>query len=244
MTVEPDFVEESIVTKQKAFMNSTTLLRVLLFTVILFAVFWLAYLLGFDIRAFTPERMKNFVLSYGVWAPVIYILVYGQPIVPLPASIMTVTAGLAFGPFWGTLGALAGANIRASGQFVIARWLGRDVVAKLLRGKVAQLDRKVGENGFSTVFLIRLVPNVPFDMQNYTLGVSKIRFTDFASATALAMIPGTIALVYLGHSFTDPANIWKAVLAILAIIGLVFWQRSWKKTHKDMSEIKVVKKTN
>lgn len=242
MNTEPDLIEESAVIKQKVFMNSATLFRVLLFAVILFIVFWLAYLLGFDIRIFTPERVKNFILSYGRWAPVIYILSYGQPIIPLPASIMTVTAGLAFGPLWGTLAAMAGANIRASGQFIIARWLGRDTVAKLLRGRVAQLDQKIGENGFSTVFLIRLLPNVPFDMQNCTFGISKVRYTDFALASALAMIPGTVAIVYLGHSFTDPDNLWKAALAFLAIIGLIFWQRSWKKTHKNIPEIKVTEK--
>jgi len=225
--------------KQNAFLNSATLFRMLIFAGVIFVILWLAYLLGYDIRTLTPERMKNFVLSYGIWAPAIYLLAYGQPLIPLPASIMTVTAGLAFGPFWGTLGALAGANMRACGQFTIARWLGREAVIKLLHGKVAALDRKIGEHGFSTVFLVRLVPNVPFDMQNYSFGVSKVRFTDFAIATSLALIPGTIALVYLGHSFTDPTNLWKVGLAVLAIIALVFWQRTWKKTHKDIPHIEV-----
>jgi uncharacterized membrane protein YdjX (TVP38/TMEM64 family) len=173
----------------------------------------------------TPEKVRALVLSFGVWAPIVYLAAYGQPVVPLPASVMTITGGLAFGPWWGTWAALTGATVRACGEFLIARLLGRQVVERLLRGKLAAWDAKLAANGFTAVLLIRLVPNLPFDMQNYGLGFSRVRFSAYAPATILGMIPGSFAYVYLGYSLTDPAQLWKLGLAVLLILGLVAMQR-------------------
>jgi len=190
---------------------------------------WVAQALGFDVRRLSPERVREFVLSFGVSAPLIYLLTYGQPIIPLPASVMTITGGLAFGPLWGTLGALAGATARACGQFGIARLFGREAVTRLLKGKIATLDQRLGENSFKAVLFIRLIPNVPFDMQNYGLGFSRAKFLPFAAATFLGMIPGAFALVYLGYSLTDPQQIWKLGVATLLIIGLMVATSKWKR---------------
>jgi len=203
---------------------------------------WLAFLAGvgvavrvleIDMTQVSPERIKTFMLSFGLWAPLVYLAVYGQPIVPLPASIMTIAGGLAFGPLWGTLGALCGATTRACGQFGIARALGREAVAKLLKGRGAKLDAKIGEHGFKAVLLVRLIPNVPFDMQNYALGFSRVRFTPFAFGTLLGMIPGSFAFVYLGYSLTDPKNLWKLGVAILVIIGLMIGQQRLKPRRAE-----------
>lgn len=180
----------------------------------------------------TPERIRAFVLSFGLWAPLIYLAAYGQPVVPLPASVMTITGGLAFGPAWGTLAALVGATIRACSEFLVARLLGREAVAKLLKGKAATLDQRIGEHGFQTVLLIRLIPSLPFDMLNYGLGFSRVRFGPYAMASFLGMMPGSFAYVYLGYSLTDPKQLWKLGLAIVLIIGLILGQRAWSKRHR------------
>jgi uncharacterized membrane protein YdjX (TVP38/TMEM64 family) len=184
--------------------------------------------IGVDLTRLSPERVRAFVVSFGGLAPLVYLAAYGQPVVPLPASVMTITGGLAFGPAWGTAAALAGATLRACTQFGVARLLGRDAVAKLLKGGVASLDQKIGEQGFKTVLLIRLIPNLPFDVQNYGLGFSRVRFASYAIATFLGMIPGCFAFVYFGYSLTDPKQIWKLGLAVALVAGLIFAQRAWK----------------
>jgi len=184
---------------------------------------------GVDVSGVTPERVREFVLSFGLLAPVVYLAAYGQPIVPLPASVMTITGGLAFGPAWGTLAALGGATLRACSEFLVARLLGRRVVEKLARGRAASLDQRISAHGFHAVLLIRLIPNLPFDMQNYGLGFTKIRFVPYALATFLGMIPGAFAYVYLGYSLTDPQQIWKLGVAILLIIGLMLLTTQWNK---------------
>lgn len=213
-------------------MRRSTWLRMGLFALIAVGVYAIARAAGFDVRHVTPERVRAFVLSFGIWAPAIYLLVYGQPVVPLPASVLTITGGLAFGPAWGTLAALVGATIRACTEFLVARLLGREAVAKLLKGKAASLDQRIGEHGFQTVLLIRLIPSLPFDVLNYGLGFSRVRFAPYAAASFLGMIPGSFAYVYLGYSLTDPKQLWKLGLAILLIVGLVFAQRAWRKRNR------------
>lgn len=207
-------------------------LKVGLFVLIAVGIYAIARVAGFDVRQVTPERIRAFVLSFGIWAPAIYLLVYGQPVVPLPASVLTITGGLAFGPAWGTLAALVGATIRACTEFLVARLLGREAVAKLLKGRVAALDQRIGEHGFQTVLLIRLIPSLPFDMLNYGLGFSRVRFAPYLVASFLGMIPGSFAYVYLGYSLTDPKQLWKLGLAILFIVGLGFAQRAWRRRNR------------
>lgn len=196
---------------------------------ILIGLGWGLRLLGIDLTYITPERVRTFVLSFGVWAPTIYLLLYAQPIVPVPASLMTIAAGLAFGSLWGILAGLTGATTRACLQFAIARRLGREMVAKMLKGRIASLDQQIGNNGFRAVLLIRLIPNFPFDIQNYGLGFSRVKFLPFATATFLGMVPGTFAFVYFGYSLTDPKQLWKLLLAIVIVVAIMFLPRLWKR---------------
>jgi uncharacterized membrane protein YdjX (TVP38/TMEM64 family) len=210
-------------------------LKLLGFAALMLACLFGLRAIGIDVFAIRPERVRVFVLSFGVWAPLIYLLVYSQPIVPFPVSILTLAGGLAFGPVWGTLAAVTGATTRACGQFGLAHVLGRHTIAKLFRGRVAALNNKIGANSFQAVLWIRLIPNVPFDMQNYGLGFSKVRFGPFALATVVGLLPGCFVFVYLGYSLTDPNQVWKFLLAILLLACLPLLTKLWTQRHPPRS---------
>ncbi len=188
--------------------------------------------LGIDVATVSPQRVRQFVLSFGALAPLVYLVAYGQPLVPLPAMVMTLTAGIAFGPIWGVPAALIGSTVRACGQFLIAKRLGRETVERFLKGRLSRLDEQIGQNSFRTVLLVRLIPNFPFDVQNYGLGFTQVRFLPYAVATFLGMLPGSITYVYLGYSLTDLRNAWKIMVATLFVVGLVFGQRWYVKRRK------------
>ena len=209
-------------------MKGSMWVKLLCFVAIVIGCGLVLRLLAVDLTQFTPQHVRTFILSFGLWAPAVYLAAYGQPLVPLPASVMTLAGGLAFGSVWGTLAALGGATLRACTEFLVARLLGREAVAKLLKGTVASLDEKLGQNSFKAVLLIRLIPNVPFDMQNYGLGFSRVRFGPYLLATVLGIVPGSFAYVYLGESLTNPKQIWKLGVAILLIVGLIVGQSALK----------------
>ena len=206
-------------------MNRSTLRKLGLFVVVVLGISWGLRAVGFNVTSLTPERVRAYVLSFGPLAPVIYLAVYGQPLVPLPASVLTMAGGLAFGPLWGLAAAVCGATIRASGQFLIARRLGRDLVVRLLRGSAERIDTRVGTHGFATVLLIRLIPNFPYDIQNLALGISRVRFWPYALATFLGILPASIVFVYLGDALIDSGQAWKLLAAVLLVICMVWLQR-------------------
>lgn len=198
--------------------------KALLALAALSAAWWLMVRSGLDPRHLSQDAVRQFVLSFGVWAPVIYLATYGQPFVPMPASIMTIAGGLAFGPVAGTALSLSGATLRACGQLGIARWMGRDAVSKLLKGQVAALDQQIGERSFRTVFWLRMFPCLPYDVQNYALGFSRVKFWPFALATVLGILPWTVAFVYFGDALVDPRRFWimfAALVAGMAVFALI-----------------------
>lgn len=187
---------------------------------------------GGDPRRWSPEAIKAYMLSFGQLAPLVYLIAYAQPIIPLPASMMTLAGGLAFGPMWGSVAAVTGAWTRACGQFALVRLFGREAVAPLLKGRVMKLDQRIGERGFLTVMLIRMVPNIPFDVQNYTLGLSRIRFGPYALGSLAGLLPTTVAYVYLGYSLTDLRRTWKLLLAIGVVAAVAWGQRRLSRRIK------------
>ena len=58
--------------------------------------------------------------------------------------------------------------------------------------------RAVTEDGGKIVVLLRLSPLIPFNLQNYLLGVTAIPFAHFVAATFAGIIPGTALYTYLG----------------------------------------------
>lgn len=175
---------------------------------------------GWSLASLRPGHIREFVLSFGAWAPAAYLVLYGQPIMPLPASVLMMAGGLAFGPTLGLVMALSAATIRAGGQFGLARWLGRDALTRLLRGRAALLDHYLGDHGFRTVLLIRLIPNFPCDIQNFGLGCSRVKFVPYILATLVGLLPIVWAFVSLGDTIAGPRRFWQAIGVLIALIAL------------------------
>jgi uncharacterized membrane protein YdjX (TVP38/TMEM64 family) len=66
------------------------------------------------------------------------------------------------------------------------------------------VDAAIGEQGFKIVALLRLSPVFPFNVLNYGLGLTRVRFRDYALA-CVAMAPGTLLYVYYGRVAGDLA---------------------------------------
>lgn len=147
--------------------------------------------------------LEGWIRGLGVWGPLAYAAVYVVAVVALvPASAMTVAAGALFGPLVGTAVVSAGSTIGAALAFLIARHLARDAVARRVRRypRFHAIDRAIGEGGWKVVALLRLSPAVPFNLQNYLYGLTRIRFWPCVLTSWVAMLPGTLMFVYLGHA--------------------------------------------
>jgi uncharacterized membrane protein YdjX (TVP38/TMEM64 family) len=190
---------------------------------------------GLRVSDLTPERIRTLITSFGVMAPLIYFLVYAQPIIPLPISVLAMAAGLAFGLAGGMVLTLAAATVRGCGQFLIARTLGREAVASRLKGRLASLDQWIRKRSLTTVIWVRIIPNVPYDMQNYALGFSPVPFSTFALGTFVGMIPSLFAWVSVGSALSEPKHRWTVAAAIAVLGGLWFLQHRFSRRGRPSS---------
>ena len=163
------------------------------------------------------ERVQRALDGAGALAPLLYLafLIVQAVIAPLPAPAVAMAGGYGFGVVEGFFLTWAGSLIGGVVSFGISRLFGRRFVAGSPR--VVRLDRFVEEHGAVLIFVLRLIPLLSFDAISYAAGLSSIRFRGFLLATALGMMPGTFAFVYLGGS--EPGLWTWAVLLGLAVLA-------------------------
>jgi uncharacterized membrane protein YdjX (TVP38/TMEM64 family) len=139
----------------------------------------------------------------GYWGPGIVVALYVVACVLfLPGSVLTIGAGLIFGFWIGIVTVSLGATLGACAAFWVGRTVGRGWVAKKIAGnaKFAALDEAVGREGFKIVLLTRLSPVFPFNLLNFAFGLTRVNFRNYALASWIGMLPGTVMYVYIGSA--------------------------------------------
>ena len=172
----------------------------------------------------TPRSMKNYICSFGTLAPVMYIFMFTVvPLTLFPDAVIAVAGGLIFGVWFGTIYTVIGAACGGTLSFFISRLYGRGIVEKLSKGKVKWFDEGVEKRGFIFIFILRLIPLIPFDVISYGAGLSKIKYKDFGLATILGVIPGVWVYTNLGdkstHLFSTEFFMAVAILILLIIVS-------------------------
>jgi uncharacterized membrane protein YdjX (TVP38/TMEM64 family) len=180
-------------------------------------------------RQWTIE-LVSWIRDRGPTSAVVFAAAYVlAAVLLLPGSALTLGAGFIYGAFWGSLLVIPSATIGAIVAFAISRRMARGWVARKVEGdhRFAALDRAIGRTGFKIILLTRLSPIFPYNFLNYALGITDVRMRDYAAATALGMLPGTIMYVYLGSLVTTAADLGEQragswfywVGGIVAVVG-------------------------
>lgn len=137
------------------------------------------------------------------WAAPAFVAVYAvRPLVLLPASLLTIAAGVLFGPVGGVAVAVVGANLSALVAFLVGRTFSPERLAAVgdgTEGFLARWSERLRRRGFATVIVLRLA-FVPYDLVNYASGFLRIGVVPFLVATAIGSLPGTVAFVLAGAS--------------------------------------------
>lgn len=143
----------------------------------------------------------------GAWGPIAFIAGYALAVLLFaPGSVLTLAAGALFGLLHGVLYVFVAATLGSAGAFLVARYVARPYIERRLQGNqtLAAIDRAIGAGGRKIVFLLRLSPVFPFNLLNYALGLTRVRFSDYILAS-VGMIPGTLLYVYYGKLAGDVA---------------------------------------
>jgi uncharacterized membrane protein YdjX (TVP38/TMEM64 family) len=151
------------------------------------------------------DRLESLIRMSGAWAPLTYIVFYSfRSLLFFPASVLTIIAGILFGPWFGLLFTIIGENISANLSFVVGRYFMEDFDQSLESNNrfINTAFCSTRKNGFLTVLIMRL-SFVPFDLVGYFSGVCNIKQKDFALGTLLGTIPGLLTFTMLGSSVRD-----------------------------------------
>jgi len=149
----------------------------------------------------------QWVNGLGVWGPIVFIVGYAVAAVAfVPGSLLTLAAGAIFGLAQGVCYVFIAAVLGSSAAFLVSRYVARAAIERRLthNPRFAAIDRAVGVQGRKIVFLLRLSPVFPFNLLNYGLGLTQVRFADYVAAS-VGMLPGTLLYVYYGKLAGDVA---------------------------------------
>lgn len=177
---------------------------------------------------FDPDTLRIWFAEFGVWASVIYVLVYlFAGLVFVPATPLTIAGGVLFGALAGTVYALAAAACSASVAFLLARYAAPAWISRDSGTRVTRLRQGVEAEGWRFVAFVRLVPIFPFSLVNYGLGLTRLHFGMYLATTVVCMLPGTFAYAYLGDAGAEALGGEGTVrntlvgLALLAALALL-----------------------
>jgi len=117
------------------------------------------------------------------------------------ATVATLTGGFLFGVFPGALFNIVAATAGAAAIFTAAKLGAGDRLAARLdasEGRVRRFREALRENELSVLFLIRLVPAVPFFVANLLPALVGVPLGRFVFTTFVGIIPGTVVYTWVG----------------------------------------------
>lgn len=190
--------------------------------VVIFLLSWWIF------KTFSLDRVRELVMTSS-YAEVIYVLLWTfLPMGFFPVPVLALAGGMGFGLWKGSLLTVLGASFNMSFMFLMARYLFRRPVQNFLferypstRDILSTKQRRLR----IVLALARLIPLVPYNIENYAFGLTDIRFIDYLGISLITILPGTLIYVNVGDKAVAPKT-WDFVLAIglllLLVIGTAF----------------------
>lgn len=153
-------------------------------------------------EALTAWRDENYLLSVLVYmALYIAVVAFSLP----GALMMTLVGGFLFGLFPGVLFIVGSATIGATLIFLAARMgFGDGLRAKMGgEGTFAKIANGIRENEIPFLFLIRLVPAVPFFAANLVPALVGVSLRNFLFTTFFGIMPGSAVYTWVGAGLSE-----------------------------------------
>lgn len=175
----------------------------LILLIVILAASLLSYFFGprFGLLA-NREQFQQYVSSFGVWGPVIMILLtlVEVAVAPIPGALPPVAAGFLFGKFWGAIYVVIGNILGANLLFWLARRFGIKIFSWFInRGQLAKFSAMI-ESRQKFLWLTYFIPVFPLDVITIALGLSRIKHNTFLILTSLGLAVSMTILTVFGDS--------------------------------------------
>ncbi|WP_416198986.1 MAG: TVP38/TMEM64 family protein [Sporanaerobacter sp.] len=186
------------------------------------------------------EAIKEYILSFGIWAPIIsfLLMVFQSVAAPLPAFLITFANASLFGWVKGALLSWSSAMAGATLCFYIARIYGRNTAEKLTsKFALEEIDKFFDKYGDYAILIARLLPFISFDIVSYAAGLTAMGFWSFFWATGLGQLPATLVYSYVGGMLTGGTK--KFVFGLLILFSLSILIYLMKRIWNDRNSKKI-----
>ncbi len=202
-------------------MQIKTILTALAGAAVLLGVSWLLS------TVVSQEDLERLLERCGAWAPAAYMGLFTLlPAFFFPVAVLALVGGLLFGLWYGSLYTFLGAMCNCALMFLLARSVGRGRVERLIQTRLSPVwqDRLAqigGRKGFLLLVVLRLIPAVPYNLINYAFGLSGMPLGTYMAASAIGIIPGTLAFINIGDKAMDAGSpgFWIAIgLLVLLLV--------------------------
>jgi uncharacterized membrane protein YdjX (TVP38/TMEM64 family) len=174
-------------------------------------------------KAGTVDHLRSILLACGPWSVGISIgLMVAQAIIaPLPMNVITITNALVFGPVWGSVLSWFSTVLGASLCFLLSSTLGKPFAHRIVGNSLDGVESFFKKYGLHAMFLVRMMPFVPFDAVSYGAPLVGVPFSRFLLATTIGIVPSILIYSYLGQLIAG--IYWWVVIALLgaALIAII-----------------------
>ncbi|MEM8777696.1 MAG: TVP38/TMEM64 family protein [Cyanobacteria bacterium P01_G01_bin.49] len=187
------------------------------------------------LRKLDPENLQVWLAEMGIWAPILYIILYTiATLFILPSTPLNLTGGVLFGIWWGTLWTTIAALLAAMIAFGFTRTIGRDYMSRKLAGKWEAIEGEMYHGGLFYIFAIRLMPIIPYGIVNFAAGLTSIRFRDYFLGTTAGTLPGILPFVMMGAGFQSlsQGDIMPLLFALM-LIGILVGGGTWYSRRRQ-----------
>jgi uncharacterized membrane protein YdjX (TVP38/TMEM64 family) len=175
-----------------------------------------------------PQRLTAAVRSAGPWAPLAFIGLYvAQSIVaPIPGQALNFAAGYLFGLIPGILYSWLGLILGTAAALLLARYLGRPLVQRLVApAALEKMDRLAENRGLVFFFLVFLIPGLPDDIACFVAGLTPLPLLALIAVSAIGRLPSVVASVWLGvHAQGLHWQSWLILAGLTVALALAAWR--------------------
>jgi uncharacterized membrane protein YdjX (TVP38/TMEM64 family) len=168
-----------------------------------FFVFDLQHWFTLDALTLHHHQLQQFQTNHAVIAPLVYVLLYiGVVAFSLPGgTLMTLVGGFLFGAWQGSLLTVVAATTGASLLFLLAKTTWGDVLIKKVGPSLRQMQQGFADNALSYMFVLRLVPVIPFFLVNLAPAFLGVSLRVYVIATFFGIMPATFVFSLAGSGF-------------------------------------------
>ena len=192
-----------------------------------------------------PHKFREYVLSFGPWSAVIFMLfqVLQVVIAVIPGEPVQIAGGYIFGTFWGTVYSTLGITIGYIIVFTSVKLFGFPLVKKFVSKKELEKFSALINSARleTTIFFLFLIPGIPKDILVYIAGLTPIKPVLFFIIITFARFPAMLGSSFIGAKIESSqyliAIIVSVIASILFVLGYIY-----KKGIIDFIHFRFIKK--